>query len=335
MDKDTLFKLMAASQPKVRATAVRLSESFLNGPQAGEFFQKLLPMADSDLDSFVQLQLGFTFGQSTRPEAMRGLRAVAEHSVGRELVREAVVTSLYGHELDFAQQLAVEWHKNLAECVANSRNTTNIAALLDTAADGPEWQQKAVLDGINPQGRAKFKKIYFASEPNGLLPMTANKKLAREIRKTSQLLTWPSQPGYVPPPVIPPLTADEQKSYDTGHKLFSATCAACHQPTGLGAGGVAPPLVDSEWVLGSPERLCRIVLQGAQGPIIAAGAHFDASMPSWATFTDEQVAGILTYIRRDWEQGASPISQDTVKSIRAAIQAHEGQWTSAELSKIH
>src|ERR1019366_352863 len=89
------------------------------------------------------------------------------------------------------------------------------------------------------------------------------------------------------------LTADEQKGYDLGQNLFSATCASCHQPTGLGAHGVAPPLVDSEWVLGSNERLVRILLQGVQGPIKAAGDTFDSTMPSWATFNNEQISGIF------------------------------------------
>ena len=164
--------------------------------------------------------------------------------------------------------------------------------------------------------------------------MRGNRKLSPPIEKLSQLLTWPGQSGYVPPPFVPPLTADERKEYDLGHSLFSATCAACHQPTGLGAGGLAPPLVDSEWVLGSEERLVRIVLAGAQGPITVAGGRYDSSMPSWATFNDEQLAGILTYIRRDWEQGASPVKPGTVKKIRQETATHAGAWTSDELVKI-
>ena len=97
---------------------------------------------------------------------------------------------------------------------------------------------------------------------------------------------------------------------------------------------MAPPLVDSEWVLGSNERLARIVLQGVQGPIKAAGTSFDSTMPSWDSFNDEQIASILTYIRRDWEQGASPVKSATIKTIRQAAAKHEGAWTDAELSRI-
>ncbi len=344
MDKETLIGLLSSPAPKVRATAIRVSEHFLQGPQAEEFFKHLIPMADADLDPDVQLQLAFTFGQTTRPEAQRGLWLVASHSASRPLVREAIITSLYQHESEFTEMLAREWKdkdsgraallQGLAECIVNSRGTNRITQLLDLAAAAPEWQQVAMLDGMGARVRANTKKIYFTAEPKGLAQMRGQKLLAARLDKLGHLLTWPEQPGYVPPPYIPPLTADEQKAYDLGHNLFSVTCAACHQPTGLGAGGVAPPLVDSEWVLGSDERLIRIVLAGVQGPIKAAGASFDSTMPSWASFNDEQIAGILTYIRRDWEQGATPIKPATVKAIREAAVKHEGAWTSADLSKL-
>jgi len=347
VDDETLVNLLSSPYPKVRATAIRLSESFLRGPQAEEFVHRLTKIAENDLDPVVQLQLAFTLGQTTRPDAERGLWVVARNSsspgfgnsASRSLVREAIITGLYQRELEFVEQLATNWQKKetapllqgLAECIVSSRDTNRIARLLEVASAGQDWQQTAILDGMD--GR-KVKKIYFASEPGGLAGMAGNPKLAGRIEKLSQLLTWPEQPGYVPPPLVPPLSADEQKEYELGHNLFSVTCAACHQPTGLGASGVAPPLVDSEWVLGSNERLGRIVLQGVQGPIIAAGIHFDSTMPSWASFNDEQLAGILTYIRRDWEQGAPPIKPELVKAIRTATAKHEGAWTSAELSKI-
>jgi mono/diheme cytochrome c family protein/glucose/arabinose dehydrogenase len=344
VDKKTVFSLLANPQPKVRATAIRLSETFLRGPQSDEFFKHLIPMAEKDLDPDVQLQLGFTFGQIIRPEARHGLRLVAENSASRPLVREAIISGLYQRELEFAEQLALEWKdeqsgrvallEGLAECIAASRSTNQIARLLEVASVAVGWQQTAILDGMNARIHAKSKKIYFASEPKGLSQMHSHPKLAGRIEKLERLLTWPEQNGYVPPPFVPALTADEQRHYDLGHKLFNATCAACHQPTGLGSPGVAPPLVDSEWVLGSEERLARIVLQGAQGPIKAAGVSFDSTMPSWASFNDEQLAGILTYIRRDWEQGATAINPESVKAVRQATANRDSAWTEAELSKI-
>ena len=344
MDKDTLFSLLGSSNPKVRATGIRLSEGFLHGPKAGQFLNHLALMARDDLDPDVQLQLAFTFGQSMWSMAQVGLGFVAEHSSSNPFVREAIMSSLYQHESEFIEKLAHGWKgkepgraellEGLAECVINSRSTNGIAQLLDLAVAAPDWQQKAILDGLGARARGNVKKIYFTAEPRGLAQLRGTQSLAARVDKVSHILTWPEQAGYVPPPYVPPLSADEQKQYNLGHDLFSVTCAACHQPTGLGARGVAPPLVDSEWVLGSNERLIRIVLKGLQGPIKAAGVSFDSTMPSWASFNDEQLAGILTYIRRDWEQGAPPIKPAMVKAIREATVKHDGAWTSEELTRM-
>ena len=342
MDSSTLLSLMASPEPKVRATGIRLSESFLRGSQSGEFLPRLISMAEADTDPDVQLQLAFSFGRAMADEAQRGLWLVADQSVARPMVREAILTSLYQHELAFAQTLSGKWKESgggrgemlrgLAECVINSRDTNSIGVLLQLAAAAPQWQQKSFLDGMT--ARANMKKIYLAEEPAGLAQLHEPGALTTQVQKLGRLLTWPGQPGYVPPPYVPPFSPDEQKAYDLGHSLFNATCAACHQPTGLGSHGFAPPLVDSEWVLGSTERLVRIALHGLQGPIKAAGTYFDSTMPSWGTLNDEQLAGILTYIRRSWEHGASPVKPETIKAIRAATANHEGPWTSEDLSKL-
>ena len=52
-----------------------------------------------------------------------------------------------------------------------------------------------------------------------------------------------------------------------GGQIFAAKCSACHQVSGLGLPGVFPPLVGSEWVLGSDKVLVQIPLHGISGPI--------------------------------------------------------------------
>ena len=155
------------------------------------------------------------------------------------------------------------------------------------------------------------------------------------VEKIRSLITWPGQPDYQEeaPPV--PLTKEELALFDGGKTLFEATCAQCHQPHGLGQEGLAPPLVDSEWVLGSDRRLARIALHGAHGKLEVKGRAYDMDMPAFgAAFTDEQVASILTYIRRNWDHGAAPVSPDTIKAVRSETAKREEAWTQAELLKI-
>ena len=106
--------------------------------------------------------------------------------------------------------------------------------------------------------------------------------------------------------------------FENGKVLFTAICATCHQTTGRGLDGLAPPLLDSEWVLGSPERIIRIVLHGLRGPIVVLGREHTGDMPAFKALEDEQLAAILTYVRREWGHPASPIDAAAVKATRAA-----------------
>jgi mono/diheme cytochrome c family protein len=95
--------------------------------------------------------------------------------------------------------------------------------------------------------------------------------------------------------------------------------------------GLAPPLVDSEWVLGAAERPIKIVLNGLGGPVNVGGRTWRLEMPPLPTFTDEQIAGVLTYVRREWEHNASPVSPEDVAKIRAANKTRTHSWTADEL----
>jgi mono/diheme cytochrome c family protein/glucose/arabinose dehydrogenase len=353
LDVETVLTLLSARDPKVRVAAVRLSESLLKSPQASRLLARLLALAESDAAPEVQRQLGFTFGQVTGADATRGLLAVADRAVADPLAAEALASSLYGSEAAFLETLVNHWKEPapgrpsflnlLAQCVVNERNTENISRLLELAAAWPDWRQDAILQGVaarvSPEYqngfRPKAKPLHFSSKPKGLMALEANEKLAGILSRITPLVGWPGKPGYVPPPPLAPLSMEAQQRCDLGRDLFAGTCAACHQPTGLGQPGLAPPLADSEWVLGSEQRLARIVLQGAEGPITAAGTEFDSSMPSWAAFDDSQLAGILTYIRRSWENSAPPVEPETVAAARASTAKRQRAWTAAELSGVH
>jgi mono/diheme cytochrome c family protein len=95
--------------------------------------------------------------------------------------------------------------------------------------------------------------------------------------------------------------------------------------------GLAPPLVDSEWVLGPPDRLARIVLHGVTGPISVNGAVYKMEMPGLPTLSDEEIAGVLTYVRREWEHGADPIDEKMIAAVRKATKDRADLWTEKEL----
>ena len=74
------------------------------------------------------------------------------------------------------------------------------------------------------------------------------------------------------------LTDEEKKLFEAGKAQYTLICGACHQPNGQGLDGLAPPLVDSDWTTGSPERLARIVLHGVRGCCLVRQHHSCAAL---------------------------------------------------------
>jgi mono/diheme cytochrome c family protein len=123
-----------------------------------------------------------------------------------------------------------------------------------------------------------------------------------------------------------------------GKAVYGAVCVACHQPTGLGQPPIFPPLVGSEWVTGSEERIIRIALHGLQGPVKVNGTEFNGMMPptgpgSAFNLSPERLAAVLTYVRHEFGKGAPPISPAKVAEIRAK-EGTRALWTAAELEKL-
>ena len=120
-----------------------------------------------------------------------------------------------------------------------------------------------------------------------------------------------------------------------GRKVYSSTCAACHQPTGQGASGTYPPLAGSEIVTGDEAKLIRVVLHGLTGEIEVQGETFNGAMPPWGpTLKDDDIAAVLTYVRSAWGNKAAPVTAAKVASIRAATSSRTAPWTAPELAAV-
>ena len=193
--------------------------------------------------------------------------------------------------------------------------------ILGTASQGPKVKTKPVRLNAEPAAFAALDKC-------------EKKEIQERAKRIAQLITWPGRPGADAEVAVKPLTPDEQKRFDQGKELYLISCGACHQPHGLGQDGLAPPLVDSEWALGSSQRLVRIVLQGLHGPINVKGKSFQLDMPALSVFDDDQIASILTYVRREWGHTGSPVEPELVKKARAETEKREEAWSEAELLKI-
>ena len=122
-----------------------------------------------------------------------------------------------------------------------------------------------------------------------------------------------------------------------GGQLYATYCSACHGPDGKGVPAAnSPPLSDSPWIMGPPDRATKVVLHGLEGPVEILGKPYNLTMPpQGAVLPDDVVAAILTYVRSSFGNGESAVSADFVKSIRAATATRDKPWTAPEILKLH
>jgi mono/diheme cytochrome c family protein len=121
-----------------------------------------------------------------------------------------------------------------------------------------------------------------------------------------------------------------------GKKIYSGNCANCHQASGEGQPGSYPPMVDSEWVLGSKERLAAIMLHGISGPLTVKGATYGTQqMPGWGgVLTDEKIANVMTYLRASWGNKGDAVKPDEVAAARTKFASQSAAYCEADLLKI-
>jgi mono/diheme cytochrome c family protein len=129
-------------------------------------------------------------------------------------------------------------------------------------------------------------------------------------------------------------------SFNRGETLFTAQCMACHGPDGKGIEQLGPPLVGSEWVTSSPERLVAILLQGLAGPIKVAGKSYvpAAAMPGFKVnpeVTDAQLTDIATFVRFAWGNGKDAVKPKTLTEMRAALADRETAFSPEEIEKLY
>ncbi|MDP4680330.1 MAG: c-type cytochrome, partial [Cyclobacteriaceae bacterium] len=100
---------------------------------------------------------------------------------------------------------------------------------------------------------------------------------------------------------------------EAGAILYNTYCGSCHMANGKGDGSRFPPIAGSDWVKGDQKRLIDVVLSGLNGPIEVNGNPFDGMMPPVDYLEDEQIAQILTYVRKEFGENSPPVGSYYVK----------------------
>ncbi len=359
VDLEILELALQDPDSAVRKAGLRLLEPFFIGSDRDAAVQLLFRRAGWFQGS-EQIQLMLTLGQMQSPQGDAAIKSILMSGPTSRLRFDAAISGLRGRELEFLDQLVNDpictsdkadhgpLVSGLARATALARRAPRLEHLLRLAGSrkAGDWTQLAMLDGVistlpaatkagAPSGVA-IKPVRFAAEPVGwgALQRQDAATVQSRVARLEPLLAWPGHNDAALPPVVP-LTPAQQESFGRGKELYAAVCGACHQPHGEGQEGLAPPLHDSEWALGSEQRLVRIVLQGVRDALTVKGQKWELAMPAFGeALTDAQIADALTYIRREWEHEGAPVTAATVGAIRAATAKHEDSWTEGELLKV-
>lgn len=351
---------------KVRAAAVRLAD-----PSLAPELVKLVPKANAELRLHLAFKLSDQPGPEVEQALLALLKAGGPakkaapqpattvptdakklepmrppEEVNRTAIGEAVASGLTGRELEFLETLLqqpvaedarlapAKIFETLATCVMNERRGSRVSRLLEIAAAQPASRQSAIFTAMAPK-KPLPNPIRMDEAPAAFVALQKKAKggLKTALAKIDAELYWPNKPGAKPLPEIPPLTPEQQVDFEKGKALYAAICSACHQPTGAGLANLAPPLANSEWVLGPADRPIRAALHGITGPITVSGTKWDLEMPGFGAFPDEDIAALMTYLRREWEHGASPVTAAEVAKVRALTPGRTTAWTEAELKR--
>ncbi len=337
--KEVAQSALGNEDARVRCVGVQVSERLASEDPA------LLPIwmgitkmqpGGAQLLRQVVLSLGNVKSAKGLEVLLELMRAASEW----EEIRTAALSGLGGRELEVLLAIAQaeswrdappgrgEFLQLLARCVAREGRGDRLEGLAYLCAQGlahAKWQQDALVRGVL-EGR-----------PKDALGKPTWIRLARKPAVLPEALedafAWPGKAG-AEEVKVRDLTAEELARFEKGRALYETTCVQCHFPSGLGQTGQAPPLRSSPWVLGKEGRVARILLQGLRGEVRFEGERWDGEMPS-VSYPDEDVAAILTYIRREWGHGAEPVLPATITKLREATKGRKEPWTLKELEELN
>ena len=288
---------------------------------------------DSEDRSFVEINCLFGgWGKSTGTAWFDDVTVVEvgpatqQGGVGTDGAFERLIARNAGHHLAVAEQLS------LLEALGTAHPGL-AGAVLDGLAVA--WAEQPAPAKMGEGARSTLKVLADQLTPGN------QRRLAILAQSWGLREGLPGLAGQAP--IVPvsvksnakPLSAAEQVRFDFGKARYMVLCIACHQPNGMGLPAVAPPLVGSEWVNGSEQRLIRMTLDGLKGPITAAGVTFNLAMPAWKEALDDAaLSEILTFVRHEWGNEAAPVQPETVAKLRTRYQDRLDPWTVEELKRI-
>jgi mono/diheme cytochrome c family protein/glucose/arabinose dehydrogenase/HEAT repeat protein len=353
---EVLTPVLRDRSGEVRAAGVRLSERWLGEP--GHSLAAAVIELSTDPSWSVRRQVAASLGALPPAERVPAILRTFGRDGSDPIVVDAAISGLRGVEADVLARL-LELREStptdeavalLAAAVTKGGDVAGVERAITAAADDtrPAWQRAALLRGLDMAlparagGRGRGiglpglsvlrssgplspgRGLSLPREPAALARMSDGATdLAVAARAVLAKLDWPGRPA--PAAVAPPLTPDELDRFNAGAGVYKDVCAGCHRDDGRGVGTLGADLVDSAFVNGAdPTAAVRIVLGGKEGTL-------GMMPPLGQALSDNQIAAVVTYIRRAWGHSGSAVAPLEVSEVRALSRARTTPWTDPEL----
>jgi putative membrane-bound dehydrogenase-like protein len=352
IDSSIIEMLATDPDPLIREHAARVSESLPPRLRSGPLSRLAFDKVDR-----VRLQAVLSIGELPSSEAMPLFDAVLAEQVEDPAIRSAIQSGLAGREVAMlrsqgdprnggwlggtgpAQRQVI---RELVEPVLKRRRPDEVTALLavavDQYAEAPATSL-LILDQVSTKtrpGAKNAKSMMLLGSPAGwdavltADPADCDPRIIETARAVDTTLRWVGRPGTT---TVTTIDTSPDGLVARGRRLYGH-CMTCHQATGRGLPPVYPPLDDSPFVTGSPERLTRILLHGLQGRIKVDGRVYNQSMPAAPYTSDVDLAAVMSYIRQAWDNIADPIEPEFVAKVREDTKGRVQPWSPEELTKF-
>ncbi|MBO9575746.1 MAG: c-type cytochrome [Sphingobium sp.] len=348
LDAALATRALGDASPDVRAAALRLAERWLD---RADVRAAVLAKAD-DVNWLVRRQLAATLGSLPADTRLQPLLAMIER-YDDPIVVDAAISGLRGQEETVLERFVGQPKPNLeaiamlAATVGKRREIASIQKLLDLAADARKLEplRTALLNGVvagirggppagnevaggraggGPAPARPVREFELPAQPAAIAALAGGSgALANAAKDVLAVTRWPGKAA--PTSAAVRHTPQQEALYASGKALYATLCQGCHMEQGQGADHVGAPLAGSKLVNADPSVVVRILIAGKEGKI-------GLMPPAGATLSDEDLAGVLTYIRGSWGNQSTPLAPADVQALRKRYADRTTPWTDAELS---
>jgi len=360
-DESLVMDAISDTNVEVRLAALRVAGEHILYHEASDVLIEAVsqPLPDDELEVATQRLLSLSFHEkqtkafAVRPGHTERVMKAAGEFIDKPILAKAFMVALNPFEyLPALRTLSrnprfhrkdhpLPQHLGFA-CLAQADEET-LTALLSFAAEAPVELRDAVLEGFRLGSKAgkyvSLDLIRLKSKPSGLTAMEKSGVSEYALAILHDQLTWPDDPKFKLQKALAPLKKPELVRFNQGRQIYQGLCAACHGPEGQ---GVKMPEPDNHRMLapslaGSPRvndrnhrYFAEIILKGMTGPI--DGVTYGGVMAPMETYDDEWIASVMTYVRRSWGNGASPVQPKDVEKVRGWNKRRTTAFTVAELN---